>query len=298
MCIIATKPYGIGTIDHEILKRCFENNPDGAGFAYSIKGESNVRWHKGFMKYSDFESALDKMVLSRHKLENVQLLLHYRITTHGGTRQENTHPFPISHKDKRLKALRGSTDAVCAMNGIVDVDIPKDSNMSDTMHYIKERLPMLSYLKWNFYTHPQFGDFIKRTGAKWVFMDAGNLYHFGEFNENKGWEYSNFTWEDWSRYYYPREWRYTSKYTDLKMEGFEYGDVYAMTDQVEFEGVLVTNESEYIEVDTYDEVYIDPLNRIFQYSYDEDMMVLVTNIVGIYDKDLMHTNYQKMVGTV
>ena len=202
MCIIATKPYGVTTFDWAIIKRCFDNNNDGAGFAFSVAGDKHLRYRKGFMTYSSLKTALEKLVIDRYDLSSVQLLLHFRITTHGGTRPENTHPFPISADNDRLKGLKGRADVLCAMNGIVDVDIPKGSDMSDTMHYIKERLPMLKALRTDFFRHKMFKDFILDTGAKWVFMDVNGMENFGAFNEADGWHYSNYSWDELSGWNY------------------------------------------------------------------------------------------------
>ena len=47
MCIIVVKPAMVEMPKMEILKRCFENNNDGAGFAYRLP-DSEVHYQKGF----------------------------------------------------------------------------------------------------------------------------------------------------------------------------------------------------------------------------------------------------------
>jgi hypothetical protein len=299
MCIIACKPYGISTIDHELLKRCFENNPDGAGFAFCVKGDKAVRYRKGFMSFKAFQTSLDKLVLSRYNLADVQLLLHYRITTHGGTRQENTHPFPISASEDKLQALKGRTDVICAMNGIVSVDIPKDSTMSDTMHFIKESLSFPKSLRSDFYKAKHFPEWIAKTGAKWAFMDTENIHTFGTFNVSEGWTYSNYSYEDYSvwnygKYYAPIESHYYDHLVYRKSE-FSLGNcVPVNAKSLEFVGVVVTDEGSYVEVDYSDEVYMNSDNKLYQYDYEDDCLYEIINAVGIYDVEFIPINYDRL----
>jgi hypothetical protein len=53
MCIIVYKPKGIELPKEDILKNCFDNNADGAGYMYAHKGK--VLIHKGFMDWEDFK---------------------------------------------------------------------------------------------------------------------------------------------------------------------------------------------------------------------------------------------------
>ena len=99
MCIIVAKNKGIDMPDNKTLERCFQNNPDGAGIMYAENGAVHIR--KGFMTYSDFKNYLNELE-NRLNLKNTALVMHFRITTHGGTNPQTCHPFPISKKIKVL----------------------------------------------------------------------------------------------------------------------------------------------------------------------------------------------------
>ena len=97
MCVIATKSKGINQINWEYLKNCFKHNNDGAGYMYTCQKLPYVQIKKGFMKWGDFEKAL-KADIKKYGLNNLDLVLHFRIGTHGTNSKENTHPFKISNK--------------------------------------------------------------------------------------------------------------------------------------------------------------------------------------------------------
>ena len=59
MCIIAAKPAGVKMPDPETIRRMWYANHDGAGFMYAHDGK--VKIEKGFMRLTDFESALKRI---------------------------------------------------------------------------------------------------------------------------------------------------------------------------------------------------------------------------------------------
>lgn len=87
MCIAIVKPAGT-VISEDVLKTCFENNPDGAGFAYRTPGGLVVE--KGLFTWDAFIDAY-----RARNVADVDALIHFRITTKGDDAAENTHPFAI-----------------------------------------------------------------------------------------------------------------------------------------------------------------------------------------------------------
>lgn len=87
MCIAIVKPAGT-VIDEAVLKTCFENNPDGAGFAYRTPDGLVVE--KGLFTWEAFIDAY-----RARNVADVDALIHFRITTKGDDAAENTHPFAI-----------------------------------------------------------------------------------------------------------------------------------------------------------------------------------------------------------
>src|SRR5690606_1715735 len=124
---------------------------------------------------------------------NTPIVLHFRITTHGGTAPGNTHPFPVTEKLPLLQMTKTKTPLAVAHNGIIDIK-PSKKNISDTMEYIINQLAPLYQLKKDFYQRPagkkMIYNFIK---SKMVFLDgAGRIETVGDFiTGNDGILYSN-----------------------------------------------------------------------------------------------------------
>ena len=317
MCIIACKSFGVSTMENARLKNMFENNPDGAGFAIARKGQNKVDFQKGLMKFDQFETAL-KNAIGKGNLEDMAILLHFRITTHGGTSQENTHPFMITNKDKLLKRLRGSAESMCAMNGIVDVDMPKKATMSDTMYFIKSQLSFLYSLDNNFWKRDCFDDYIEECGAKWAFIDKSGIMDFGGFHTgDDGWRYSNTSYEERAWYYGTKAYGDYDDYYDysstsavsfgtalspiatsirdsLGITTSTYGTLYE-NEYAVFTGVLYLKNDKLVEVDEYDDIYITSGNNLYLMDYETGEYFYITNVAKVYDINLNETSYTKIV---
>ena len=138
MCIIAAKPAGVKMPDDETISRMWYRNHDGAGIMYAKDGK--VRIDKGFMKLEDLKAHLEK-VRRTVDLDKTAVVMHFRITTHGGTCPENCHPFPITRSIKLLKSLHQAAPIGIAHNGIIPIQPRK--GISDTMEYIASQLAPL-----------------------------------------------------------------------------------------------------------------------------------------------------------
>lgn len=108
----------------------FENNPDGAGFMYADSGRVYIR--KGFMEYNEFRKAV-KPFIGRI---DIPMVFHFRIATHGGVNAGMCQPFPLSKRDKSLKALTTNSDIGIAHNGIIPMTMDARA-ISDTALFIK-----------------------------------------------------------------------------------------------------------------------------------------------------------------
>jgi glutamine amidotransferase len=167
MCIAIYKPAD-KTISEEILKECYRSNSDGAGFMY-VQNKS-LYVEKGFFTFDDFYEAY-----KYH--ENKQVVLHFRIKTHGPVVAENCHPFNIN---KGLAFVH---------NGIISGFGSHD--YSDTRAFNNEILkPLVS--KWGNLSifQPAIKSLLEsRIGySKLIFLDRhGNV---NIFNESKG------AWDD------------------------------------------------------------------------------------------------------
>lgn len=89
MCIAIACPPNIRP-NKKTLRQCFDNNPDGAGFAFHYKGKIKIK--KGFFTWRSF------WIAYRNTPVNCSMLVHFRIATSGKIDGENCHPFRIDDK--------------------------------------------------------------------------------------------------------------------------------------------------------------------------------------------------------
>jgi hypothetical protein len=137
MCIAIYKPENADFPSKKTLQRCFDSNPDGAGFMFAHRDAVHIR--KGFTSFKAFWRDLRGM---REKItDQPAFVLHFRISTQAGTRPDCTHPFPLSRKMDDLRALRATADIGIAHNGIITLTSQgynKTITYSDTMQFITD----------------------------------------------------------------------------------------------------------------------------------------------------------------
>ena len=137
MCVICYKPVGKNLPSKKKIKTMFNNNPDGAGLMYS-DGE-RVIIKKGFMTLGAFNSALSDI---RDRASDIPIVMHFRITTHGGTSAGMTHPFPVTDDVKKLAELEIETGLGVAHNGIISMTSYAKA-LSDTAEYVRRYMTKL-----------------------------------------------------------------------------------------------------------------------------------------------------------
>lgn len=198
MCVIAVKPKDVDLPQWDTIKSMWNTNKDGAGFMY-VKDKA-VHISKGFMEYDDLKRNLEQLI-EEVDIKATPLVLHFRITTHGGTSPENTHPFPLTRNKKHLKALDLITNVGMAHNGIIS-SVPKEDDLSDTQIYMRDVLYPLSKLDKNFLkTYPTLIN-ASIGASRLVFLDKnGEINTFGTFTEKDGVMYSNTNHERTYTYY-------------------------------------------------------------------------------------------------
>lgn len=189
MCVAIYKPSGIAAPSIETLKSCWDANPDGAGLAWRTADDKHpLHIEKGFMTWKEFESYWNSADIVKY---GGDLFIHFRITTHGGTSDENTHPFPISNNDKVLKSLSLSCNYVMMHNGVLPIT-PDNENISDTM--------MLSKLiaRGGFEKNtPQLMDLLEELigSNKLAIMTSDDVYLIGDWKKVDDVYYSNTHWQ-------------------------------------------------------------------------------------------------------
>lgn len=259
MCIAILKTKD-GNITDEQLLNCFDNNPDGAGLAYTK--DNKIFIVKGIFDAKQFVEEYHKAVAEA----DGAMLVHCRIGTSGFKDYTNCHPHVVSD------------ECVMIHNGILSINVPKDSKVSDTVLYVEQ------YLK------PLPKDFMLNDGIMSLITDhigAGNKFVFlnnhGDYsiaNEKAGhWKngvwFSNYSYEAYSFYTkgYKGKSKVYSPYTsywdeddyDWESEAFE------LTPEEEWQLQVAVNSMTDEEVlllgatPTYD-FYKQSLKRINQYK--------------------------------
>lgn len=194
MCIIVAKNAGIKMPSIDILRNCFENNPDGAGFMLAVK--NSVYGFKGLMTFDEFTNELASAEKRFGKLDKLAVVLHFRITTHGSSVAGNTHPFPLKGGYREMRKTQWCADQGFAHNGIIyktshDPDIKKHK-VSDTMVFAKKyAAPIAKYA--SIASDPALLDMLYNIAdSKLCFLDKkGKIATRGDFIEQNGILYSN-----------------------------------------------------------------------------------------------------------
>jgi len=192
MCIICIKKPGVKLPDLDTISRMWTRNPHGAGFMWASVGGKRVHVRKGYMDKPSFIAALSQIPSPDDK----SVILHFRITTHGGTRPENTHPFVITDDLPTLRSGAVNTRRVCfAHNGILPIK-PRLDDISDTMEFAISRLTPISRMRPDFLACDDALELIAdmSTGSRLAFLAPDGLIRTtGDFYEDArtGLIYSN-----------------------------------------------------------------------------------------------------------
>ena len=177
MCIAIMKSEN-KKISKSTLQRCYDANPDGAGFMFAENKELTVK--KGYFTFKQFYKEYKPH-------ENKQVLLHFRIKTHGPIDKNNCHPFLVN---SGLGFIH---------NGIISGY--GDDKQSDTIDFNKSILQKIVAKHGNMglFDDPMVELIENVIGySKLVFLDRHGNYRI--MNEKKGsWHdgvwYSNSSWK-------------------------------------------------------------------------------------------------------
>ena len=188
MCIILFKPKGAELPDEEILKKCYINNPDGAGIAIQRDNKIIIKKSMKWRKFNKFQ---------KHNTNiGDNIVYHFRIATHGQVTTENVHPFIITRDKQELNNSYTTTEkSILAHNGIISLLADKKETKSDSkllaLLLADQDVNKILFSK-------GIKDLIKVMieDDRLIVMDnKGNYYLLGDFNQNKGIFYSNHSWK-------------------------------------------------------------------------------------------------------
>lgn len=164
MCIAIMKPKD-KTISKDRLKTCCDNNKDGMGFAYVDRDRIII---KKFMNFDDFYKAYSEVQ------NKSNMLIHFRIATHGKVEVNNCHPFKLNDHMALIH------------NGIISGYGDKEK-ITDTQDFINKVIGKISYKMWKNPSYRELvGDAIGY--SKFVVLDTNDNVYI--INEDKG------VWDD------------------------------------------------------------------------------------------------------
>lgn len=181
MCIAIVKPKGID-ISEETLKNCHDRNKDGCGLAYIKDNKIYV------YKTLDF----DKFMKVYNEVKDLSnMLIHFRIATHGKVEENNCHPFRLNHR------------MVLIHNGIISGygdSKTKDGGKTDTQDFIDKVIGNIGWKNWK---NPAYRTLVGEAigSSKLCVLDAtGDVYiineHLGDWVD--GVWYSNTSYKPYT----------------------------------------------------------------------------------------------------
>ena len=137
MCVIAFSPKGVDIPSEQQIKRMWEHNPDGAGYAY-VNKKGKVVYKKGFMSLGELMQELE----APERFKNTNFALHFRIGTSGKNDKATCHPFPVSNCFGDLRKTEGEADSVLFHNGILSRGGIANPLASDTQDFVIAMSPL------------------------------------------------------------------------------------------------------------------------------------------------------------
>lgn len=197
MCIAIGKLKGVDVPSKETLRTCFENNNDGAGFAFAYNNMVHIK--KGYMDFEGFWNAFHAYDEKYH-FKDLGVLIHFRIATHGSRDASMTHPFPVTSDDGALKKIEYHSDYAVVHNGIISLTSSTANRalgLSDTAIFIKDYLTPISYNYNWFYTKTNMELIYKLIDSKMAILNSnGDIIFTNGFVEDNGVMYSNNTYKE------------------------------------------------------------------------------------------------------
>ena len=210
MCLIVYKPRGIKLPPDKEIAEAMDTNSDGFGYMY-LK-DNYIHIVKGAMNPNEVELLFNQLP---DDINQLPMVMHFRLATHGSVNPANCHPFPITTD----KGVLGLTELECktavAHNGIIPskfVDAkyvkrvwvqgkkqPDDEDeLSDTGLFVREYLAPMGKAIFN-----QVVGKLLSTVGKMAILDAKRgCILIGDFTRDNDRFYSNDTYKSRTSGYY------------------------------------------------------------------------------------------------
>lgn len=242
MCVIIVKGKNQDLPKEKSLENCFTRNSDGAGFMY-VNNNNKVIIDKGYMTFKSFYNRYKELCKKYDNFNGKNLVMHMRISTAGGVKKENTHPFPLTNDFNAMKYLRSKCEVGIMHNGIISATKPtkeQESNgINDTMVFIQKYLYPI-YKDWRkcFENKTFLSGILNITGSKFAILDKNdNLYMVGDFKKYEGNYYSNDSYEGYHFSYGNYNYNYFGDYYGDYWDEDYYNSCYKKYDDKVFTGL-------------------------------------------------------------
>lgn len=220
MCVIMYKPSGVPMPPRDALENAFDNNPDGIGYMFPTNGVVAIR--KGYWNYNGWSRSFNyNKEFYGLDVTAVPLVVHARISTSGGVRRSNTHPFPLSRNEDELQATKIDCRTGVAHNGILS---RPTGVLSDTQVFIRDILGLSDFDR---IIAPDMRAMLHYAlrGDKLAIMNYdGCVALFGDWTEGYGVKWSNYSYSYGKSSYTEGDWGQCPKckiYSNLRKIGEE-----------------------------------------------------------------------------
>lgn len=159
MCIAVLNT--AGKLSKKTIQNCWSANKDGAGIAHVENGKVHI-----FKEMRSVDKLYKYYDALRSRFEG-NIMLHFRIATHGKIDEANCHPFKVNDSMAFIH------------NGIISQTSKANSNYSDTWHFnedVVKRLPK------GFLRNPAITELLSSyiDYSKLVFLDGDHAYIINE----------------------------------------------------------------------------------------------------------------------
>lgn len=201
MCIAILNTKGV-TLKREVLNNCWKNNGDGAGLLYMQDGKMQV-----FKEMNSFDNFYNEYVRVRKAISKQNIVLHFRISTHGKVNETNCHPFLV-HEGLGF-----------VHNGMI-YNAPESKDFSDTYMFNET---ILKYLVNGFEYSEDILDMLHvyiGTGSKLIFLNSEDDYAI--VNEKAGHWHLN-CWFSNTSYQQVNDWVDYGGIKKYKSGSYSYG---------------------------------------------------------------------------
>jgi len=206
MCLAIFKPQNKKVLKHE-MENAFDNNDDGAGFAYPHNGKVEIQ--KGYFKFEDFWKAIQPHM-------DKPMVIHFRWTTHGLTNKDNCHPFRVTD------------NLVMIHNGMINgIDI-NDKDKSDTRTFVDDYVKPINKGNPRF-IYTEYGNrtlkacigssklvFLNKKGESVIVNESAGHWQDGVWYSNDSYKTIKVRYSNFSSPYYSASHCYSGTYSSTK----------------------------------------------------------------------------------